>query len=74
MTVVIHFNTATHVATVNESYSQSHHTYTDITTIKDNGRYYEMFKKTSEGVTVPILRTPIESTIIYYSHEDKTKN
>jgi hypothetical protein len=63
----VSFNTSTHIARVeNSSFTK---TFENVTTIKDNGRFYEMFQKQSSGTSAPVLRVPIESTIIYFIHE-----
>jgi hypothetical protein len=66
-TTLISFNTSTHIARVeNSSFTK---TFENVTTIKDSGRFYEMFQKQSSGTSAPVLRVPIESTIIYFIHE-----
>ena len=66
-TTLISFNTSNHIARVeNSSFTRN---FENVTTIKDNGRFYEMFQKQSSGTSAPVLRVPIESTIIYFIHE-----
>jgi hypothetical protein len=66
-TTLISFNTSNHIARVeNSSFTRN---FENVTTIKDNGRFYEMFQKQSSGTAAPVLRVPIESTIIYFIHE-----
>lgn len=67
MLTLISFNTSTHTARVeNNSFTK---TFENVTTIKEGNRYYEMYQKQSNGAAAPVLRVPIESTIIYYIHE-----
>ena len=67
MLTLISFNTAKHTALVeNNSFTKD---FENITTIKEGNRYYEMYQKQSNGTSAPVLRVPIESTIIHYSHE-----
>jgi hypothetical protein len=67
MLTLISFNTSTHTARVeNNSFTK---TFENVTTIKEGNRYYEMYQKQSNGTAAPVLRVPIESTIIYYVHE-----
>ncbi len=67
MLTLITFNTSTHTACVeNNSFTK---TFENVTTIKEGHRYYEMYQKQSNGTSAPVLRVPIESTIIHYIHE-----
>jgi len=68
MTTVITFNTAEHTAVVINDHNTS--TFNNVTTIKSCGDvYYEMLQTQDNGVSAPIFRSPIESTIIYYIHK-----
>jgi len=43
--------------------------YPNVTTIKDEDKYYEVRQKQEPtGPSVPILRVPVQSTIIEYIH------
>ena len=68
MTTVITFNTAEHTAVVINEHKTS--TFSNITTIKSCGdAYYEMYQAQESGISAPIFRSPIKSTIIYYIHK-----
>ena len=67
MLTLITFNTSTHTAWVeNSSFTKK---FENITTIKEGNRYYEMYQKQANNVAAPVVRVPIESTIIHYIHD-----
>jgi len=68
--IILKFNTQNH--TLDYFIEDFERNFSNVTTIKvhkDEG-YYEVLQKQSSGSSAPLLRLPINNTIIEYSHVD----
>lgn len=66
--IKIKFNTQNH--TLKYTTNESERLFSDVTTIKVHDGYYEILQKQMTGSSAPLLRVPINNTVIEYSHVD----
>lgn len=65
---VIKFNTKEHRLAIDTTLPFIDLTYDNVMTIKDNGSYYEILQRQEDGRNAPILRLPINNTVIIFKH------
>lgn len=62
------FNTKQHTLTL-ELVSGTKKSYKDVMTVKLIDGMYEIFQKQKDGLNAPIIRIPLNNTIVFYEHE-----
>jgi hypothetical protein len=64
----VRFNTNEHTLSVLWGDDGTIEDFENVMTIKEYGGYYEILQKQESGKNAPLLRLPINSTIIRYFH------
>jgi hypothetical protein len=67
--ITISFNTKLHKLIVNTDIPSVKPYYENIITIKNNDTFYEVLQKQEDGRNAPVLRLPINETIVIFQHD-----
>lgn len=69
---IVSFNTQLHTATIKYKGADNldvNNNYDNVMTIKENNGFYEILQRQETGKNAPLLRLPINATVIIYKHE-----